>query len=93
MMLAISDRATTCPLSRKCDEGIRCLQPDGDYYSCGAFGDDKDKEIDFKEEMSGKFFTPLQDDIELTTMKKGCYIQRSSTKLKYDLILDLVILL
>ena len=73
MMLAINDRATTCPLSRKCDEGIRCLQPDGDYYSCGAFGDDKDKEIDFKEEMSGKFFTPLQDDIELTTMKKGCY--------------------
>ena len=73
MMLAINDTATSCPLSRKCDEGIRCLQPDGDYYSCGAFGDDKDKEIDFEEEMKGKFFTPLQDDLNLSTMKKSCY--------------------
>ena len=73
MMLAINDTATSCPLSRKCDEGIRCLQPDGDYYSCGAFGDDKDKEIDFEEEMKGKFFTPLQDDLNLSTMKKRCY--------------------
>ena len=73
MMLTISDCSTTCPLSRKCDEGIRCLQPDGDYYSCGAFGDDKDKPIDFEREMQGEFFTPLQDSLELTTMKKGCY--------------------
>ena len=73
MMLAINDTATSCPLSRKCDEGIRCLQPDGDYYSCGAFGDDKDKAIDFEEEMKGKFFTPLQDDLNLSTMKKSCY--------------------
>ena len=73
MMLAINDTATSCPLSRKCDEGIRCLQPDGDYYSCGAFGDDKDKEINFEEEMKGKFFTPLQDDLNLSTMKKSCY--------------------
>ena len=35
-----------------------------------AFGDDKDKAIDFEKEMKGEFFTPLQDDIELTTMKK-----------------------
>ena len=73
MMLAINDTATSCPLRRKCDEGIRCLQPDGDYYSCGAFGDDKDKAIDFEEEMKGKFFTPLQDDLNLSTMKKSCY--------------------
>lgn len=28
-----------CPLSRNCDLGIRCLQPNGDLYSCGSFGD------------------------------------------------------
>ena len=38
-----------------------------------AFGDDKDKEIDFEREMKGEFFTPLQDSLELTTMKRGCY--------------------
>ena len=73
MMTTIKTEHTSCPLSRKCDEGIRCLQPDGDYYSCGAFGDDKDKEIDFEREMQGEFFTPLQDDLKLTTMKKSCY--------------------
>ena len=35
-MTTIKTEHTTCPLSRKCDEGIRCLQPDGDYYSCGV---------------------------------------------------------
>ena len=28
MMTTIKTEHTTCPLSRKCDEGIRCLQPD-----------------------------------------------------------------
>ena len=73
MMTTIKTENTTCPLSRKCDEGIRCLQPDGDYYSCGAFGDDKDKPIDFEREMQGEVFRPLQDSLELTTMKRGCY--------------------
>lgn len=65
---------TICPQNRKCDEGIRTLQPGGDYYSCGAFGDDRDKPIDFQEEViNGKFFTPLQDDIALDSMKHECY--------------------
>lgn len=33
---------TTCPRNRKCQDGIRCLQPEGDQYTCGAFGDDKE---------------------------------------------------
>lgn len=66
--------ATICPQNRKCDEGIRTLQPGGDYYSCGAFGDDRDKPIDFTEEvLNGNFFTPLQDDPELQSMKSECF--------------------
>lgn len=65
---------TVCPQNRKCDEGIRVLQPGGDYYSCGAFGDDQDKPIDFDAEINqGKFFTPLQDDFEIDSMKMDCY--------------------
>ena len=46
------------------------LQPDGDYYSCGAFGDDKDKPIDFEREMQGEFFTPLQDSFRINNNEK-----------------------
>lgn len=63
---------TICPLSRNCDSGIRTLQPDGDYYSCGAFGDDREYPIDFEHEMAGGFVTPLQIP-ELATMKNACY--------------------
>ena len=73
MMKRIRGESTVCPQSRSCDSGIRTLQPEGDYYSCGAFGDDKDKAIDFEYEMSGGFSTPLSDDFELNTMKKACY--------------------
>lgn len=65
--------ATICPQNRTCDEGIRTLQPEGGYYSCGAFGDDMDKEIDFEAEMNGAFFKPLQEDFELDSMKHECY--------------------
>ena len=65
--------ATSCPQNRNCDEGIRALNPDGSYYSCGAFGDDKDKGIDFELEVSeGKFFTPLSSDPELFSLKQEC---------------------
>lgn len=64
---------TTCPLSRHCDTGIRALQPGQNYYSCGSFGDDNEYPIDFKEEMAGKFFTPLQQAPELDSMKQACY--------------------
>lgn len=64
---------TTCPLSRNCDTNIRNLQPGGGYYSCGAFGDDRKYAIDFEREMSGEFFTPLQDAIEIVSMKESCF--------------------
>lgn len=68
----IRGQSTICPLSRNCDAGIRALQPDGDYYSCGAFGDDREYPIDFDAEMLGEFFRPLQV-AELDTMKNSCY--------------------
>jgi len=73
MMKRLRGGATMCPQNRKCDEGIRTLQPSGDYYSCGAFGDDREKPINFDYEMKGGFATPLQDSIELGSMKKSCY--------------------
>jgi radical SAM protein with 4Fe4S-binding SPASM domain len=74
MIKRLSGNATICPQNRKCDEGIRTIQPGGDYYSCGAFGDDRDKPIDFTEEViNGNFFTPLQDDYQLDAMKTECY--------------------
>jgi radical SAM protein with 4Fe4S-binding SPASM domain len=73
MMTRLKGTATICPQARNCDSHIRTLQPEGDYYSCGAFGDDKEKPINFEEEMSGKFFTPLSDDFDIATMKQSCY--------------------
>lgn len=73
MMTRLRGETTICPLSRSCDSNIRTIQPEGDYYSCGAFGDDKDKPIDFEYEMSGGFATPLSDSYELQSMKKACY--------------------
>jgi radical SAM protein with 4Fe4S-binding SPASM domain len=73
MMVRLKGKPTICPQSRDCDSGIRTIQPDGDYYSCGSFGDDKDKSIDFEYEMAGGFSTPLSDDIELVSMKNACF--------------------
>ncbi len=73
MMKRLKGNATSCPQNRRCDEGIRSMNPGGDYYSCGAFGDDMEKPIDFEKEMNGDFFTPLQDSFELASMKKSCY--------------------
>lgn len=65
--------ATSCPLNRTCDETIRCLQPEGDYYSCGAFGDDKKYAINFDEEVrQGKKFYPLKEAKELSYLKEEC---------------------
>jgi radical SAM protein with 4Fe4S-binding SPASM domain len=69
-----SGKNTVCPQNRKCDENIRCLQPDGDYYSCGAFGDDKEFAIDFDAELDSKnVFTPLSNVYELSSLKDECY--------------------
>ena len=73
MLVRLKGHATICPQTRSCDSNIRTIQPDGDYYSCGAFGDDKDKAIDFEYEMNGGFSTPLTDDVELQTLKQSCY--------------------
>jgi len=73
MLVKLRGHATTCPLARDCDEGIRALQPGGGYYSCGSFGDDNEYPIDFKQEMSGEFFTPLRNQPELDSMKESCY--------------------
>ena len=72
MAVRLRREQTTCPLSRSCDSGIRAFNPGGDYYSCGAFGDDKDKPIDFDKEMRGEFFLPLSSDMHLSMMKQSC---------------------
>lgn len=74
MAKKLKGQGTTCPLARNCDSGIRALQPGGDYYSCGAFGDDGAYPIDFEREMAGEFFTPLQYDPDIATMKESCYV-------------------
>ena len=73
MAKRLTGNVTICPQNRRCDEGIRTIQPDGDYYSCGSFGDDKDMPIDFEAEMAGDFFTPLQDSFDLDSLKQECY--------------------
>jgi radical SAM protein with 4Fe4S-binding SPASM domain len=73
MMKKLKGHNTICPVNRDCDASIRTLQPEGDYYSCGAFGDDMDKAIDFEKEMSGEFFTPLREDLHLNNLKQSCF--------------------
>lgn len=74
MMKIMSTRVSVCPISRNCDEGIRALQPSGDYYSCGSFGDDFEYQIDFDQEIFGsRIATPLQEDPQLDTMNDWCY--------------------
>lgn len=65
---------TTCPLNRDCDATIRCLQPAGDYYSCGAFGDDKQYPISFEDEVlhKGEKQLPLSNKAELAYLKDDC---------------------
>ena len=55
---------TSCPRNRKCDEGIRCLQPEGDEYYCGSFGDDKEYSV-------GDNF---RDDPSLISMRPDCFL-------------------
>ena len=72
MMRRLSHGNTTCPQNRSCDSGIRCIQPAGDYYSCGAFGDDSEYHISFKEEMVGELVLPLMNDSNLFSLKDDC---------------------
>ena len=73
MIKRLRNDSMICPQNRNCDSTIRALQPSGDYYSCGAMGDDREYSIDFNREMNGEFFTPLQNDLDIQTMHDGCY--------------------
>jgi len=73
MVKRLSGSSTTCPQNRDCDGGIRTLQPSGDYYSCGAFGDDRQYNIDFKKEMAGEKIFPLKFRPELNSLKQSCF--------------------
>lgn len=78
----LNNGASTCPLARTCDSGIRCLSPKASrngstegYNSCGAFDDDNSHGISFKEEVvnKGAIQTPLSVDPNLHAMHAGCY--------------------
>lgn len=73
MIKRLRNGATTCPQNRQCDANIRTLQPSGDYYSCGSFGDDRTHSIDFEEEMKGKKVFVLRNDSNLASLKQSCY--------------------
>jgi radical SAM protein with 4Fe4S-binding SPASM domain len=73
MVNRLRGNSTTCPQNRDCDSSIRTLQPSGDYYSCGAFGDDKEYSIDFETEMSGKKIFPIKHEVDLQSLKQSCY--------------------
>lgn len=60
---SMRDEITACPRNRKCDEGIRCIQPEGDQYTCGSFADDKEYPI-------GDNF---RDDPNLLSMNEWCF--------------------
>jgi radical SAM protein with 4Fe4S-binding SPASM domain len=73
MLDRVKHRHTLCPQNRDCDSGIRCLQPEGDYYSCGSFADDRDYSIDFDAEMESSVpLPPLRNEFELQFLKSEC---------------------
>lgn len=73
MMRRLQGFGTTCPQNRDCDSSIRTLQPSGDYYSCGAFGDDRLYSIDFEKEMTGPKIYPIKFQPELQSLKQSCF--------------------
>lgn len=74
LMRRLQGAMTTCPQNRRCDESIRALNPEGDYYSCGSIADDKEYPIDFEAEMkSERVFTPLQDSTYVLSLKDECF--------------------
>lgn len=75
MVIRLQGGGTCCPQNRACDEGIRAMNPGGDYYSCGSLADDKVYPIKFVDEVvkNGPMQTPLQDDLMLDAMHSGCY--------------------
>ena len=73
MMTRLNGISNVCPQSRDCDEHIRALNPEGDYYSCGSIGDDREYPISFqKEVIEQEFITPLRNAPELFSLKEEC---------------------
>jgi len=78
MTVRLKSGQTTCPLSRECDSHIRCLNPNGTYYSCGSIADDHFEDggkfaIDFDQEVKQfKFFQPLKAQMSVQRMKDEC---------------------
>ena len=61
-----------CPLNRDCDQGIRCLQPDG-YYACPAWADEKKHKANYEEEIKAKELSSiLPEDLSFTFLKPDC---------------------
>jgi radical SAM protein with 4Fe4S-binding SPASM domain len=75
MMIRLSGRSNSCPQNRNCDEGIRAMNPEGDYYSCGSTGDDRMYPINFVKEVKefGVKELPLKTATELQALKMDCY--------------------
>ncbi len=75
MLNGLNATPTSCPLLSKCDEHIRVLHPDGKYFTCGAFADDLEYEVDFNKEVLqlGRVETPLQADPNLKALKGECF--------------------
>lgn len=63
-----------CNIDRACDKSMRSLNPDGRYFSCGPLNDDLDpeNEIDFKREMAGEMFFPVQNS-KHKFLKEECF--------------------
>lgn len=74
MLKRLKDDSTLCPQTRTCDSNIRAFNPGGDYYSCGAFGDDQEYPVNFYKEMNqAEIERPLHNSIELHSLKDECY--------------------
>jgi radical SAM protein with 4Fe4S-binding SPASM domain len=73
MVKRLRGNTTTCPQNRNCDGSIRALQPSGDYYSCGAFGDDRQYAINFEQEMTGEKVYPIRFKPEIQSLKQSCF--------------------
>ncbi|MDR3607761.1 MAG: hypothetical protein P4M08_10315 [Oligoflexia bacterium] len=67
-------QSLSCPRARNCDEHIRAINPEGDYYSCGSIADDREHAIEWDVEMGSLAVArPLSTDPELQSLKPVCF--------------------
>lgn len=72
MSVVLKGQATSCPLKRDCSKSIRAIQPSGDMYTCGSFGDDRKYPTDSITSDPVTFVDPLAT-YELLSMKSSCF--------------------